>query len=38
MSTGHDSPRVTRLRPDTVHRAVKPGTAVVRLETTTALP
>ncbi|MGP4012634.1 DUF5994 family protein [Streptomyces sp. 4N124] len=29
-----DSPRVTRLLPDTVHRAVRPGTAVVRLETT----
>ncbi|MCT9084035.1 DUF5994 family protein, partial [Streptomyces fulvoviolaceus] len=28
------SPRVTRLLPDSVHRAVKPGTAVVRLETT----
>lgn len=27
-------PRVTRLLPDTVHRAVRPGTAVVRLETT----
>ncbi|MFF4347357.1 DUF5994 family protein [Streptomyces sp. NPDC001530] len=29
-----DSPRVTRLLPDAVHQAVKPGTAVVRLETT----
>ncbi|WP_405639500.1 DUF5994 family protein [Streptomyces sp. NBC_00019] len=28
------SPRVTRLLPDSVHQAVKPGTAVVRLETT----
>ncbi|WP_409470628.1 DUF5994 family protein [Streptomyces sp. HC307] len=28
------SPRVTRLLPDAVHQAVKPGTAVVRLETT----
>ena len=28
------SPRVTRLLPDSVHRAVRPGTAVVRLETT----
>ncbi|MEU3144087.1 MULTISPECIES: DUF5994 family protein [unclassified Streptomyces] len=28
------SPRVTRLLPDTVHQAVQPGTAVVRLETT----
>ncbi|MFF4257630.1 DUF5994 family protein [Streptomyces sp. NPDC001663] len=28
------SPRVTRLLPDAVHRAVKPGTAVVRLQTT----
>ncbi|ANS70691.1 hypothetical protein SLINC_8467 [Streptomyces lincolnensis] len=28
------SPRMTRLLPDSVHRAVKPGTAVVRLETT----
>jgi hypothetical protein len=27
-------PRVTRLLPDAVHQAVKPGTAVVRLETT----
>ncbi|MER7842253.1 DUF5994 family protein [Streptomyces sp. NPDC096040] len=29
-----DSPRVTRLLPDTVHQAVKAGTAVIRLETT----
>jgi hypothetical protein len=29
-----DSPRVTRLLPDTLHQVVKPGTAVVRLETT----
>ena len=29
-----DSPRVTRLLPDSVHQAVRPGTAVVRLETT----
>ncbi|WP_328748543.1 DUF5994 family protein [Streptomyces sp. NBC_00285] len=29
-----DSPRATRLLPDSVHLAVKPGTAVVRLETT----
>ncbi|MER5214080.1 DUF5994 family protein [Streptomyces sp. NPDC002838] len=29
-----DAPRVTRLLPDAVHQAVKPGTAVVRLETT----
>ena len=29
-----DSPRVTRLLPDAVHEAVRPGTAVVRLETT----
>ncbi|MFB7931550.1 MULTISPECIES: DUF5994 family protein [Streptomyces] len=28
------APRVTRLLPDAVHRAVRPGTAVVRLETT----
>ncbi|MGW0598558.1 DUF5994 family protein [Streptomyces sp. NPDC002776] len=28
------SPRVTRLPPDAVHQAVRPGTAVVRLETT----
>lgn len=28
------SPRMTRLLPDAVHRAVKPGTAVVRLQTT----
>ncbi|MFI6564208.1 DUF5994 family protein [Streptomyces sp. NPDC050534] len=28
------SPHVTRLLPDAVHKAVKPGTAVVRLETT----
>ncbi|MER6533670.1 DUF5994 family protein [Streptomyces sp900105755] len=28
------SPRVTRLLPDAVHRAVQPGTAVVRLQTT----
>ncbi|MFM9696042.1 DUF5994 family protein [Streptomyces europaeiscabiei] len=28
-----DSPRVTRLLPDAVHHAVRPGTAVVRLET-----
>lgn len=28
-----DSPRVTRLLPDAVHQAVRPGTAVVRLET-----
>ncbi len=28
------SPRVTRLLPDAVHQAVRPGTAVVRLETT----
>jgi hypothetical protein len=28
------SPRVTRLLPDAVHQAVKPGTAVVRLQTT----
>lgn len=27
-------PRVTRLLPDSVHQAVRPGTAVVRLETT----
>ncbi|RPF34635.1 DUF5994 family protein [Streptomyces sp. TLI_185] len=33
MSDSH-SPRVTRLLPDAVHQAVKPGTAVVRLETT----
>ncbi|MBD0840984.1 MULTISPECIES: DUF5994 family protein [unclassified Streptomyces] len=29
-----DSARVSRLLPDAVHRAVRPGTAVVRLETT----
>ncbi|MFI5687348.1 DUF5994 family protein [Streptomyces sp. NPDC051636] len=29
-----DAPRVTRLLPDTVHQVAKPGTAVVRLETT----
>ncbi|MDO0934352.1 DUF5994 family protein [Streptomyces sp. DG2A-72] len=29
-----DSPRVTRLLPDAVHQAVRPGTVVVRLETT----
>lgn len=29
-----DSPRATRLLPDAVHRAVRPGTVVVRLETT----
>ena len=29
-----DSPRVTRLLPDTLHQVAKPGTAVVRLETT----
>ncbi|MFF3847165.1 DUF5994 family protein [Streptomyces sp. NPDC002328] len=29
-----ESPRVTRLLPDAVHQAVRPGTAVVRLETT----
>lgn len=29
-----DSPRVTRLLPDAVHQAVRPGTAVVRLATT----
>ncbi|MFF6827622.1 DUF5994 family protein [Streptomyces longwoodensis] len=29
-----DPPRVTRLLPDTRHRAAGPGTAVVRLETT----
>ncbi|MFF4356545.1 DUF5994 family protein [Streptomyces sp. NPDC001604] len=34
MGTGPGSPRVTPLPPDAVHRAVKPGTAVVRLETT----
>ncbi|GAA3800798.1 DUF5994 family protein [Streptomyces coacervatus] len=28
------TPRVARLLPDAVHRAAKPGTAVVRLETT----
>ena len=28
------SPRVTRLLPDAVHQAVKPGSALVRLETT----
>lgn len=28
------SPRVTRLLPDAVHQEVKPGTAVVRLQTT----
>lgn len=28
-----DFPRVTRLLPDAVHHAVRPGTAVVRLET-----
>ncbi|MFF4505416.1 DUF5994 family protein [Streptomyces sp. NPDC001401] len=28
------SPRAPRLLPDAVHRAIKPGTAVVRLETT----
>src|SRR5688500_16191247 len=32
--SGSDSPRVTRLVPDALHQAVKPGTAVVRLETT----
>jgi hypothetical protein len=32
--SGSDSPRVTRLLPDALHQAVKPGTAVVRLETT----
>ena len=32
--SGFDSPQVTRLLPDAVHQAVKPGTAVVRLETT----
>jgi hypothetical protein len=31
---GSDSPRVTRLLPDTVYQAVKAGTAVIRLETT----
>ncbi|AYC39412.1 DUF5994 family protein [Streptomyces griseorubiginosus] len=35
MSTGRDSPQMTALPPDAVHRAVAPGTAVVRLETTT---
>ncbi|TCR24841.1 hypothetical protein EV578_10266 [Streptomyces sp. BK205] len=34
MGVGRDSPRVTPLPPDAVHRAVAPGTAVVRLETT----
>ncbi|MEU3337296.1 DUF5994 family protein [Streptomyces sp. NPDC006668] len=34
MGTGPGSPRVTPLPPDAVHRAAKPGTAVVRLETT----
>lgn len=29
-----DPPRVTRLLPDSGHQAVRPGTAVVRLETT----
>lgn len=29
-----DSPRVTTLLPDTLHQVAKPGTAVVRLETT----
>lgn len=29
-----DSPRVAGLLPDAVHRAVRPGTALVRLETT----
>jgi hypothetical protein len=29
-----DAPRVTRLLPDAVHRAVRPGTAVVRMATT----
>ncbi|MFF7792905.1 DUF5994 family protein [Streptomyces sp. NPDC007991] len=29
-----DFPRVTRLLPDAVHQDVRPGTAVVRLETT----
>jgi hypothetical protein len=28
------SPRVTRLLPDAVHHAVRPGTAVLRMETT----
>ncbi|WP_210594133.1 DUF5994 family protein [Streptomyces sp. GESEQ-35] len=28
------TPRATRLLPDTVHQVVRPGTAVVRLETT----
>ncbi|WP_151476957.1 DUF5994 family protein [Streptomyces albicerus] len=32
--SGSDSPRVTRLLPGALHQAVKPGTAVVRLETT----
>ncbi|WP_405506587.1 DUF5994 family protein [Streptomyces purpurascens] len=32
--TDSSAPRVTRLLPDAVHQAVRPGTAVVRLETT----
>ncbi|MFC9132736.1 DUF5994 family protein [Streptomyces sp. NPDC057099] len=34
MADSSSAPRVTRLLPDAVHRAVRPGTAVVRLETT----
>ncbi|MCD7440554.1 hypothetical protein K4B79_20305 [Streptomyces lincolnensis] len=34
MDTGSGSPRVIRLLPDTVHQALRPGTAIVRLETT----
>lgn len=32
--SGSDFPRVTRLLPDALDQAVRPGTAVVRLETT----
>jgi hypothetical protein len=34
VDSGSDSPRMTRLLPDAVHRTVRPGTALVRLETT----
>lgn len=34
MDTGSGSARLTRLPPDAVPQALKPGTAVVRLETT----
>ncbi|UGY95331.1 hypothetical protein [Streptomyces gobiensis] len=34
--TDSDTPRLPKLLPDEIHQAVKPGTALLRLETTDA--